>query len=161
MEIRQATINDIPTIYDFICELASYEKLRHEVVATEDILRETLFGARAYAEVVLAIENDSAVGFALFFHNFSTFLGRPGMYLEDLYVKPDYRGKGVGKQLLSYLANLTIQRHCGRLEWCVLNWNKPAIAVYEFIGADAMDEWTTYRITGTQLQKLATQFGNT
>ena len=153
--IKFATIDDVPLILKFIKELADYEKLLHEVVATEEILRETLFGEKARAEVVIAYYKNEAIGFALFFHNFSTFLGRPGIYLEDLYVKPEMRGRGFGKALLGYLAKLAKERNCGRLEWWVLDWNKPSIEFYKSIGAKPMDEWTVFRVTGKELTELA------
>lgn len=153
--IRLAEPADVPLILDFIKALAEYEKLSHEVVATEAILRESLFGERRVAEVILAYEGDTAVGFALFFHNFSTFLGRPGIYLEDVYITPECRGKGYGKKLLGYLANLAVERNCGRLEWWVLDWNEPAIDFYKRIGAKPMDEWTVFRVDGDNLQKLS------
>jgi GNAT superfamily N-acetyltransferase len=155
LEIKQATIEDVPVILGFINGLAEYEKLEHEVVATEEILRHTLFGPRPYAEVVIGYYQGQPVGFALFFHNFSTFLGRPGIYLEDLFVQPEYRGKGFGRQLLSYLARLTKERNCGRLEWSVLDWNEPAIRFYKGLGAKPMDEWTIFRVTGDDLTRLA------
>jgi GNAT superfamily N-acetyltransferase len=154
-EIKFATINDVPLILDFIKQLAEYEKLLHEVVATEDILRETLFGKKAHAEVIIAYYQNEAIGFALFFHNFSTFLGRPGIYLEDLFIKPEFRGHGFGKKMLAYLAKLAKERNCGRLEWWVLDWNKSAIDFYKSIGAKAMDEWTVFRVDGDALTNLA------
>jgi pimeloyl-ACP methyl ester carboxylesterase/GNAT superfamily N-acetyltransferase len=153
--IRQAKEADVPLILQFIRELAEYEKLLDEVVATEEILRETLFGKKQHAEVIIGEFRGVPVGFALFFHNFSTFLGRPGIYLEDLYVKPELRGKGFGKMLLKHLAKLCKERKCGRLEWWVLDWNKEAIKFYESIGAEAMDEWTVYRLTGDSLDQFA------
>lgn len=153
--IRNAERADVPLILQLIKELADYEKLLHEVVADEETLTQTLFGERAYAEVVLAFEGEIPVGFALFFHNFSTFLGRPGIYLEDLYVRSDFRGKGYGKQLLKHLAQLAIERNCGRLEWWVLDWNKPSINFYKSLGAKPMDDWTVYRVTGEELRNLA------
>lgn len=155
MNIKFATEEDIPLILTFIKELADYEKLLHEVVATEELLKENLFGKNRRAEVIFAYENEEPIGLALFFHNFSTFLGRPGIYLEDLYVRPTHRGKGIGQQLVSFLAHLAKERACGRLEWAVLNWNQKAIDVYEKIGAIPMDEWTTYLLTGEKLDKLA------
>ncbi len=154
-EIKPATINDVPLILSFIKELAEYEKLLHEVVATEDILRETLFGKHAHAEVVIGFWENQPISFALFFHNFSTFLGRSGIYLEDLFVKPEARNKGIGKKMLSYLARLAKERNCGRLEWWVLDWNEPAIKFYKQIGAEPMSEWTVHRVTGNALDKLA------
>lgn len=155
LEIRIATEDDVPLILSFIKELAEYENLSHEVYATEDLLREYLFGERRGAEVVIGHHGEDPAGFALFFHNFSTFLGRPGIYLEDLYVTPELRGKGVGRALLTYLAKLAKERNCGRLEWSVLDWNEPAIKLYESIGAIPMDEWTVYRLTGEALDGLA------
>lgn len=154
-EIKPATVKDIPLILSFIKELAAYEKLLDEVVATEEILRETLFGKRAYAEVVIGYLDDKPVSFALFFHNFSTFLGRPGIYLEDLFVKPEARSKGIGQKMLAYLAQLAKARNCGRLEWWVLDWNEIASNFYKRIGAKAMDEWTVYRVTDQALEDLA------
>jgi|SRR5579885_1288726 GNAT superfamily N-acetyltransferase len=153
--IKPATTEDVPLILDFIKELAEYEKLSHEVVATEETLRENLFGKKSYAEVILAYLDHQPVGFALFFHNFSTFLGKPGIYLEDLFVKSSARGLGVGQKMLAYLARLAIERNCGRLEWWVLDWNEPAINFYKRLGAKAMDEWTVYRVTGNALDELA------
>jgi GNAT superfamily N-acetyltransferase len=153
--VRNATEDDVPLILSFIRELAEYEKLSHEVVATEEALRETLFGGRRYAEVLIGEQDGIPAGFALFFHNFSTFLGKPGIYLEDLYVRPEFRGAGIGKQLLSRLARLAVERDCGRLEWWVLDWNEPSIGFYRKIGAFPMDEWTVYRLTGEALEELA------
>ncbi|MGH9801374.1 MAG: GNAT family N-acetyltransferase [Blastocatellia bacterium] len=153
--IRQATEADVPLILQFIRGLAEYEKLSHEVVADEATLRRTLFGERRVAEVVIGYDNDRAVCFALFFHNFSTFLGKPGIYLEDLFVNPDQRGKGFGKAMLVYLAKLAVERECGRLEWSVLDWNEPAINFYKSLGAKPMDEWTMFRVTGDALTQLA------
>ncbi|MBN8587883.1 MAG: GNAT family N-acetyltransferase [Rhodothermia bacterium] len=153
--IRSATPQDIPVILRFITELADYEKLRHEVVATEAALQHSLFGERPYAEVVLALEADIPVGFALFFHNYSTFLAQPGIYLEDLFVLSEHRGKGYGEALLRYLAQLAVSRSCGRLEWSVLDWNEPAISFYKKLGAVSMDEWTTFRVTGEHLKQLS------
>lgn len=153
--VRMAIEADVPLILQFIKELAEYEKLLDEVVATEQLLRETLFGERCNAEVIIGEFEGKPVAFALFFHNFSTFLGRPGIYLEDLYVKPEYRGKGLGKKLLKYLANLCKERKCGRLEWWVLDWNSDAIEFYKSIGARPMDEWTVFRVTGDDLDSLA------
>jgi len=153
--IRPATPQDIPVILRFITELAVYEKLRHEVVATEAALQHSLFGERPYAEVVLALEGGIPVGFALFFHNYSTFLAQPGLYLEDLFVLPEHRGKGYGEALLRYLARLAVSRSCGRLEWSVLDWNEPAISFYKKLGAIPMDEWTTFRVTGEHLKQLS------
>ncbi len=155
LKIKAATIEDVSLILSFIKKLAEYEKLSHEVVATEDGLREALFGARRYAETVIAYAQNEPVGFALFFHNFSTFVGKPGIYLEDLYVDPAHRGKGFGKALLVHLAKLAWERNCGRLEWAVLNWNQPSIEFYESLGAKPMNEWKVYRLTGEALENLA------
>lgn len=155
LEIRPATVTDVPLILDFIKGLAEYEKLAHEVVATEDVLRETLFGEKPAAEVVIGYLEDQPVCFALFFHNFSTFLGRPGLYLEDLFVKPEFRGRGFGRKLLSHLAKLAKERNCGRLEWWVLDWNEPAIRFYKSLGAIPMDEWTVFRLNGEEFTRLA------
>ena len=153
--IRPASEEDVPLILSFIKELAEYERLSHQVSATEDLLRFHLFGERREAEVVIGQHADEPAGFALFFHNFSTFLGRPGIYLEDLYVKPAFRGNGIGRAMLVYLAGLAKERDCGRLEWSVLDWNEPAIGLYRGIGAVPMDDWTVYRVAGEALQKLA------
>lgn len=155
MNIKFATIEDTPLILKFIKELAKYENLLDQVVATEETLKSKLFSEKKYAEVVFSYVNDKAVGFALFYHNFSTFLGKPGLYLEDLYVIPEFRGQGIAKKLLGFLAQLAIERDCGRLEWWVLDWNKKAIDFYLKIGAIPMDEWTVYRVTGEKLQELA------
>jgi GNAT superfamily N-acetyltransferase len=156
-EIRPATEGDTPLILSFIKKLAVYEKLAHKVTATEDILRETLFGERSYAEVVIGYRLGEPVGFALFFHNYSTFLGKPGIYLEDLFVDKEHRGKGFGRALLVYLAKLTKERNCGRLEWAVLNWNEPSINFYKALGSAPMNEWTVFRLTGDALDKLANE----
>ncbi len=153
--IKVANENDVPLILSLIKELAEYEKLTHEVVATEDMLRETLFGHKSNIEALVGYLHDKPVAFALYFHNFSTFLGRKGIYLEDLYVKPEARGKGVGQKILVHLARLAKERGCGRLEWSVLDWNTPAIEFYKKIGAKPMDEWTVYRLTGDALDELA------
>ena len=155
--IRFAKEKDIPLILRFIKGLAEYEKLSNEVVATEDILRESLFEKKA-AEVIIGEYNDKPVGFALFFHNFSTFLGRSGIYLEDLFIIPEMRGEGFGKTMLSFLAKLAIDRNCGRFEWWCLDWNEPSIEFYKSIGAIPMDEWTTFRVTGGKLYDLARDF---
>jgi GNAT superfamily N-acetyltransferase len=154
LRIRTATEEDVPLILRFIRELAEYERLTHEVVATDELVRETLFGARRYAEVIIAETGSEPAGFALFFHNYSTFLARPGIYLEDLYVRRDLRGRGYGKALLSHLAAIAKERGCGRLEWAVLNWNEPAIQFYRSLGAKPMDHWTVYRLTGEALDSL-------
>jgi GNAT superfamily N-acetyltransferase len=153
--ISPARIEDVPKILGFIRALAEYEKLSHACVATEGQLREQLFGPRPAAEVLIARLNDNPVGFALFFGSFSTFLAKPGIYLEDLFVLPEARGHGVGKALLKALAGIAVQRNCGRLEWAVLDWNEPAIGFYKKLGAVAMEEWTTYRVTGDKLLDLA------
>ena len=156
-EIRPATEDDAPLILAFIKKLAVYEKLAHKVTATEDILRETLFGERRYAEVIIGYHLGEPVGFALFFHNYSTFLGKPGIYLEDLFVDEEHRGKGFGKALLAHLAILAKERDCGRLEWAVLNWNEPSINFYRALGAAPMNDWTVFRVTGDALDKLANE----
>ena len=153
--VREASEGDVPLILSLIRELAEYEKLSGEVVATEDGLRDSLFGERRYAEVLIAEHGGAPAGFALFFHNFSTFLSKPGIYLEDLYVKPEFRGAGIGKKLLVYLARLAKERDCGRLEWWVLDWNEPSIGFYERLGAVPMDDWTVYRVSGSALEDLA------
>ena len=152
--IRFAEKKDIPTVLSFIKELAEYEKMSNEVTATEEILHDSLFNKKS-AEVLLGEYDSKPVGFALFFHNFSTFLGRPGIYLEDLYIQPHMRGKGFGKILLSCLAKLALERNCGRLEWWCLDWNEPSIKFYKKIGAMPMDDWTVYRISGKTLIDLA------
>ena len=166
LRIASATVDDVPLILGFIKELAEYERLAHEVVATEERLRETLFGARPAAEVIIARAgvdgaegpvgiNEEPAGFALSFSTYSTFLARPGIYLEDLFVRPEWRGRGIGRALLTHLARLAVERGCGRLEWAVLDWNEPAIGFYRRLGARPMDEWTTFRLTGEALVKLA------
>jgi len=155
LKIRAATETDAGQILDFIRALAGYEKLTHEVVATEADIREHLFGSKRVAEAVIAEWEGRPAGFALFFHNFSTFRGKPGIYLEDLFVLPELRGKGIGRALLAYLAKLTHDRGCARLEWAVLDWNAPAIGFYRALGAVAMDEWTVNRLTGDALTRLA------
>ena len=154
LQFRYAKEEDTALILQFIKELADYEKMLDEVVATEEILKEWIF-AKNKAEVIFVLENDVEVGFALFFHNFSTFLGRSGVYLEDLYVQPAYRGKGYGKGLLKKLAQIAVERGCGRLEWWCLDWNRPSIDFYRSMGAEPMDDWTVYRVAGDTLQKLA------
>ncbi|MDR7155923.1 GNAT superfamily N-acetyltransferase [Sphingobium xenophagum] len=153
--IRTAEPGDIDTIIQFIRDLADYEKLAHAVNTDRDTLARYLFGPRPMAEVLIAERQGDAIGFALFFHNFSTFEGRPGLYLEDLFVRPEARGAGAGKALLVRLAQLAVERDCARLEWSVLDWNEPAIAVYRAIGAVPMDEWTIQRLDGASLQALA------
>lgn len=154
MEYRFATAEDTSLILWFIKELAEYEKMLDEVVADEDTLRKWIF-EKNKAEVIFALDNGKEVGFALFFHNFSTFLGRAGIYLEDLYVIPQYRGKGYGKGLLKKLAEIAVERGCGRLEWWCLDWNKPSIDFYLSLGAEPMNDWTVYRIAGDTLTELA------
>ncbi len=153
--IRFARPDDVPTIFGLIEGLAEYERLSHEVTATEEALRDHLFGERRYCEVLMAEADGRAVGFALFFHNYSTFLTKPGIYLEDLFVLPEERGRGYGKALLSCLARVAVERGCGRLEWSVLDWNEPSIEFYRALGAVPMDEWTVYRVTGDALDALA------
>jgi GNAT superfamily N-acetyltransferase len=154
-QIRPATLDDVPTILSLIRDLAQYERAPNEVVATEEGLREVLFGARPAAEVVLALEGKMPVGFAVFFHNFSTWLGRAGLYLEDLFVRPDARGKGYGRALLVHLARIAQERGCGRMEWAVLDWNEPAIQFYRKLGAAPNEEWTVFRLTSEGIAKLA------
>lgn len=152
--IKNGTKGDVPLVLGLIKELAEYEKLSNAVVADEALLEKYLFGDAKVAEVVLGYYKNEAVGFALFFHNFSTFVGRHGLYLEDLYVRPQYRGKGFGKALFIHLTQLAVRRGCGRMEWAVLNWNKPAINFYESLDAKPMDEWTVYRLAGDALAAL-------
>ncbi len=154
-EIRPATEADAPVILSFVKQLAEYEKLAHEVAATESAIRETLFGSRRIGEVAIGYFETKPVGFVLFFHNYSTFLGRPGLYIEDLFVEEVYRRRGFGRALLLYVARLAQERRCGRLEWSVLNWNEPAIEFYKKLGAVSMSDWTVYRITGENLRRLA------
>jgi GNAT superfamily N-acetyltransferase len=153
--IRPAVATDVPLILDFIRRLAEYEKLSHLVIATEDLLREQLFGPRAHVEVLLGFEGEQPVGFAVYFHNFSTFLGRKGIWLEDLFVLPEARGRGYGKKLLLTLARIATERNCGRFEWAVLDWNQPSIDFYKSLGAVPLDDWTIFRVTGEALHKLA------
>jgi GNAT superfamily N-acetyltransferase len=155
VSLRPATIDDVPAILDFIGQLARYEKLEHQCQVSEADLREHLFGPRRVAEVILAEREGQPVGYALFFTNFSTFLGRPGLYLEDLYVREDLRGQGIGRQLLGHLARIAIQRGWGRMEWAVLDWNTSAIRFYEELGATVMPDWRVCRATGSALEKLA------
>lgn len=155
LHIEPAVPADVPMILQLIRELAEFEHLLHEVTATEEQLHENLFGARPKAEVIMGrLPGGEVAGFALYFHNFSTFLAKPGIYLEDLYVRQQYRGRGYGEQLLRRLAGIAIERNCGRLEWSVLDWNQRAIDFYKSLGAVAMHEWTIYRVTGSALQKL-------
>lgn len=156
INIRNANINDSATILGFIKELAEYENMSNDVVATEELLKQNIF-EKKLAEVIIAEFDNKPVGFALFFHNFSTFLGKGGIYLEDLYVQPAMRGKNIGKTLLSSLAKLAVERDCGRLEWSCLNWNEPSIKFYKSQGAIPMDEWTVYRVTGNELNELASK----
>ena len=156
--IRHAVETDVPLILSFIKELADYEKLSHEVLATEEDFRQNLFGEKKFAEVVIGEYNSEPVGYALYFYNFSTFLGKPGLYLEDLYVKQEVRGKGFGKSLLAYLARLAVDQECGRFEWAVLDWNEPSINFYESLGASLMKEWIITRVDGDNLLKLASLF---
>jgi len=158
VSLRFASKEDVPMILALIRGIAEYEKLSHEVIATEELLAENLFGKRRTAEVILAYYNNEAAGFALFFHNFSTFIGKPGIYLEDLFVKPELRGKGIGKILLTYLAKLAIERDCGRIEWSVLDWNESAIQFYKKLGARGMEEWTVFRVAGDSIKNMADQF---
>jgi GNAT superfamily N-acetyltransferase len=155
--IRSATERDVALILELIRGLAEYERLAQEVTATEATLRHSLFGPSPGAEVVIADADGQPVGFALFFHNFSTFVGKRGIYLEDLFVKPAWRGKGVGRRLLVRLAQLAVERNCGRLEWAVLDWNEPAIRFYRGLGAQPMDDWTVFRLAGDTLYQLAAE----
>lgn len=159
LTIRPATPADLPLIGQLIRDLADYEKLAHEVRFDPAVLGAKLFGARPYAEVVIGEIDGAAQGFALFFHNFSTFEGRPGIYLEDLFVRPGARGSGLGKALLAHLAALAVERDCARLEWSVLDWNEPAIGFYKALGARAMDEWTVMRVDGAALARLGAAAG--
>jgi GNAT superfamily N-acetyltransferase len=160
LTIRTATVSDVPLIASLIRALAEYEKLAHEVRFDEAVLGQKLFGPRPYAEVIIGEIDGTPQGFALFFHNFSTFEGKPGIYLEDLFVKPEARGSGLGKALLSHLAALAVERDCARLEWSVLDWNEPAIGFYKSLGAKFMDEWTVMRVDGAALAQLGANAGN-
>ena len=153
LQIRNAEVNDIPTLLALIQELANYEKLSNEAVATEELLKFWLFDKERAEALILEVDH-IVIGFALYFHNFSTFLGKAGLYLEDLYIKPEYRHKGYGKQVFKHLAKLTLERGCGRMEWSVLDWNAPSIQFYQSLGARPMDEWTTYRLTEAELNAL-------
>lgn len=153
--IRAADETDVPLVLGFIRALAEYERLAHECAASEQSLRATLFGNPRFAEVLIGEEDGQPVGFALFFHNYSTFKGRPGLYLEDVFVNPDKRGRGYGKAILTRLAAIAVERGCARFEWSVLDWNEPSIAFYRSLGAVPMEEWTVYRVTGEPLEKLA------
>lgn len=155
--LRSATPDDVPEVLRLICELAEYERLRDEVVATEASLRAALFGPRPTAEVLLAECDGQVAGFALFFHNFSSFLGRPGLYLEDIFVRPAFRRRGLGRAFFRRLAEIAVERNCGRMEWSVLDWNEPALAFYRALGAVPMSEWTVQRLTGAALRRAAGQ----
>lgn len=154
MKFKFATVNDVDKILEFIKELAEYEKMSDEVVADADLLRKWIFEEKK-AEVIFALEDEKEVGFALFFHNFSTFLGKSGLYLEDLFVKPEYRGRGYGKGLLKELARIAVERDCGRFEWVCLDWNKPSIDLYLSLGAEPLEDWTIYRMSGKALQDFS------
>jgi GNAT superfamily N-acetyltransferase len=154
VKLRSATVEDVETIFNLILALAQYEKLSHQVIGTSEQLKEHLFGERPYAEVILADIDSKTVGFALFFHNYSTFLTQPGIYLEDLFVLPEYRRQGIGKALITAVAKLAVERNCGRLEWSVLDWNQPAIDFYQSMGATILEEWKICRVTGTELIQL-------
>jgi len=153
--LRFAQESDVELILDLIRGLAEFEKLAHEMVADAEALRRSLFEDRRVAEVVIAEYGGAPAGFALFFHNFSTFLGKPGIYLEDLFIKPEFRGKGIGREMLTFLARLAVERNCGRLEWAVLDWNRRAIDFYVGLGAQPLNDWTVYRLTGKNLDELA------
>jgi GNAT superfamily N-acetyltransferase len=155
LTIRPAARHEVPLVLEFIRELAVYERLEAQVVASETDLTAALFGTRPYAEVVFACLEDAPVGFALFFHNFSTFIGKPGLYLEDLFVRPQARGRGIGRRLLVWLAQEALARGCARLDWAVLDWNAPSIGFYHGLGAVALDDWTTFRLSGAALSALA------
>ena len=158
LSLRFAQESDVELILDLIRALAEFEKLSHEVSADADSLRRSLFEGRRVAEVLIAQYGNAPAGFALFFHNFSTFLGKPGIYLEDLFIKPEFRGKGIGREMLAFLAKLAVERGCGRLEWAVLDWNSRAIDFYKRLGAQPMDDWTVFRLTGKSLDELADLF---
>ena len=155
IQIRRAEEKDVPLILRFIRDLAAYEKLSASCVATEELIHDSLFGPSPRAEAIVASYDDEPAGFAIFFHNFSTFLGRPGLYLEDLFVTPQLRGKGIGKAMLVHLAQIARERGCGRFEWAVLDWNTPSVEFYKKLGAVPMDEWTVFRLTGAALDNLA------
>ncbi len=155
LTLRFANRGDTGLVLAFIRELAEYERLAHEVVADEALLRKNLFGERPHAEVILAELHGEPVGFALFFHNFSTFLGRPGIHLEDFFVRPEHRGRGIGTVLLAYLARLAVERGCGRLDWAVLDWNEPAMEFYRALGARCIDDWKIFRLDGDSLEAVA------
>jgi GNAT superfamily N-acetyltransferase len=158
LTLRFAEANDVPVILELIKELADYEKLSHEVVATEENLKKSLFGDHPLAEVIIADYLSKPVGFSLFFHNFSTFLGQPGIYIEDIYIKAEHRGMGIGKTILVSLARLAVERGCGRIEWSVLDWNINALNFYNDLGARAMDGWTVFRLTGEKLSNLSKDY---
>ena len=160
LRLRFAEAKDVEVIRDFIHALAVYEHLETEMKASSAQLTETLFGVKPYAEVILAEIEGKAVGFALFFHNYSTFLGKPGIYLEDLFVLPEVRGEGIGTALLCYIAKIALERGCGRFEWSVLDWNEPAIKIYQSMGAESLNEWIGQRVTGDVLERLAERFSN-
>ena len=155
LRIQPATPGDVPLLLTFVKELAEYERLTDEVVATEDVLRESLFGPRPAAEALIAYRGNEPVAFAIWFYNFSSFLGRPGLYIEDIYVRPHARGQGVGQAILVHLAHLARQRNCGRMEWVVLDWNEPAISFYKTFGARPMDGWTVFGLTASDIDRLA------
>jgi len=155
LKIKKATVKDVPLILSLIRELAIYEKLLHEVIATEKDIKKCLFGVKKYAEVLVAFYDNKPAGMALFFHNYSTFVGKPGIYLEDLYVKPELRGKGIGKSLLIELIKIAHKRNCGRVEWAVLDWNQPAMDFYKKLGAEMMDSWRIFRLTSDKISKIA------
>jgi len=154
-EIRPVGEDDIPLVLSFIRQIAEYEHLSHEVIATEESLRESFFGERRFVEGILGYYRGKPVSYAIYFHNFSTFLGRYGLYLEDIFVKPEFRGKGIGQTMLVYLAKLARERHCGRFEWAVLNWNESAIRFYKNLGAVPLEEWKVFRLSGEALDRLA------
>ena len=159
LEIQPARVADVPQILQFIRELARFERLEHEVIATEADLHAALFGERPFAEVLLARLDGTPAGFALFFHNFSTFTGRPGIYLEDLYVTPQARGRGIGRRLLQHLARVAVERQCARVDWAVLDWNANAIAFYRSLGAQPLEDWRVFRLAGASLEQLAGRDG--
>jgi GNAT superfamily N-acetyltransferase len=159
LTIQPAAERDVPVIHELIRALADYERLSHVVTATEDDLRETLFGARPAAEAVVARVDGAPAGYALWFHTYSTFLGRRGLYLEDLFVRPEWRGRGIGRSLLAHLAAIAVERGCGRMEWAVLDWNAPAIGFYQELGASPLEEWKIFRLTGEPLAALARRSG--
>ncbi len=159
LQIRKAKESDAHVIVWFVRQLAEYERLSHEAVMTEEIVRESLFGPRPAAEVLLGYSEDKPAAFAVFFHNFSTFLGKPGLYLEDLFVVPEMRGRGFGRAMLVELARIARERNCGRFEWAVLDWNEPAIEFYKKLGAVPMNEWTIFRVAGEALERLANERG--